>query len=77
MRGNCIITPYNFAVNDRPYDPTFKGASVGHVKTHVIKALGDAPVTASNVSTITNPHVGVDDVGNVGVFPINTHTSAG
>jgi hypothetical protein len=77
MRGNCIITPYNFAVNDRPYDPTFKGASVGHVKTHVIKNLPNTTVTASNVSTITNPSTGVDDVGNVGVFPINTHTSAG
>ena len=24
-RGNCTITPLNFAVNDRCYDPTNKG----------------------------------------------------
>lgn len=32
MRGNCIITPMNFAINDRPYDPAFKGPSFGYVK---------------------------------------------
>lgn len=30
-RGNCIISPLNFAVNDRPYDPSFKGSLLSYV----------------------------------------------
>jgi hypothetical protein len=44
MRGNCVITPYNFAVNDRPYDPTKKGQYLSYASITALNTAANLAV---------------------------------
>lgn len=84
MRGNCIITPLNFAINDRPYDPTFRAPSFTHIKQSALDSIltsgvGESGITSTNVSQLftgATPDAAANVKGQW-VFPLNTHTSAG
>lgn len=50
IRGNCILTPFNYAVNDRCYDPTKKGvylSAVNSATIHSSAGLANPPYVAT------------------------------
>lgn len=60
MRGNCVISPYNYSINDRPYDPTKKGS---YITTADIVTMA---ATAATVSPAYMPTLAVPITASTG-----------
>lgn len=73
-RGNCLINQENFAVNQRPYDPTFRGPLVSMVKgADVVAAAQNQQPT--NLGNLAEPYAA--DINHQTLFVTNPHTAAG
>lgn len=78
MRGNCLITPYNFAVNDRPYDPTKKGKYIICADNTVLNTQANSVNPAYMGTLGVAPAVPTTTSYNKSmVWPANTHTAGG
>lgn len=58
MRGNCLITPYNYAINDRPYDPTKKGRYIICSDAVVLRTQANSVSPAYMATLATTPVTG-------------------
>lgn len=79
MRGNCVISPYNYAINDRPYDPTKKGAYITTADIVTMAATANT-VTPAYMPSLAVPITAAALAADLRVgqlWPGNTHTAAG
>lgn len=79
MRGNCVISPYNYAINDRPYDPTKKGSYITTANLTTMATSANSATPAYMPTLATAITVTADNAGLATEFlwPGNTHTAAG